>query len=397
MKKVLIVIILFFIMLTPINSHAYTEIEEECPDINARYAIVIDRNSKQILYGKNETEQSKMASTTKIMTCTIVLENACIEDSVTVSSKAAGTGGSRLGLSTNDKITVNDLLYGLMLRSGNDAAVALAEYVGGSVEGFVEMMNQKATELGLSSTHFVTPHGLDDDEHYTTAYDMAILTDYALQNEMFSKIVMTQNYTITINGYSKNLTNTNELLGNYEGIYGVKTGFTNGANRCLVTACKRGNLDVICVVFGCDTKKDRTNDSISLLNYVFNNYTVVNIETIINQNFEDWFLLHTNSFTIYKGSSQILNLCLNSDQIPYTLMAVKKSELDNISTSISFNSYYEAPMSPNTIIGELILKISDKNYFSIDIINTNSIDKKNIGDYFSFLMINYTKYLCNVF
>ena len=209
-----------------------------------------------------------MASTTKIMTCIIVLENGNLNDIVEVSKKSAGTGGSRLGLKTGDKITVKDLLYGLMLCSGNDAAVALAEHVGGSIEDFSKLMNDKAAKLNLENTHFVTPHGLDNDEHYTTAYELALLSNYALKNKDFAQIVGTKSYTVTINNYTKTLSNTNELLGTLNGIYGIKTGFTNGANRCLVTACKRGNMDIICVVLGADTKNFRTKDSIKLIEYI---------------------------------------------------------------------------------------------------------------------------------
>ena len=216
--------------------------------LNARSCIVLDRLSKKILYGKNEFNKVKMASTTKIMTAIVIIENCNLEKTVEVSKKAAGTGGSRLGLKTGDKITIKDLLYGLLLCSGNDAAVALSEETAGSVQSFSELMNEKAKELGLSNSHFESPHGLDSDEHYTTAYELAILSDYALKNSTFLKMVGTKNYTITINGYPKNLSNTNELLGNLDGVYGIKTGFTNGANRCLVTACKRNNMDIICVV-----------------------------------------------------------------------------------------------------------------------------------------------------
>ena len=172
-----------------------------------------------------------------------------------------------------------------MLKSGNDAAVALAEYAGGSIENFSLMMNKKAQELTLSGTHFVTPHGLDSDEHFTTALDLAYLADYALKNETFAKIVKTKTCTILINNQPLTISNTNELLGNFEGIYGVKTGFTNGANRCLVTSCKRNDLDFICVVLGCDTKKDRTRDSIKLLDYSFKNFSVVNFKKIATNNY----------------------------------------------------------------------------------------------------------------
>ena len=170
------------------------------PKLDARIGLIFDRSSKRILYEKNGLKQVPMASTTKIMTSIVVLENANLSDVVTVDKKAAGTGGSRLGLSTNDKITVHDLLYGLMLRSGNDAAVALAMHVGGSVEGFAKMMNQKAKEMGWNNSHFVTPHGLDEKEHYTTAYELACMADYALEIPKFKEIVGTKTYYITING-----------------------------------------------------------------------------------------------------------------------------------------------------------------------------------------------------
>lgn len=167
-----------------------------------------------VLYGKKENEKCKMASTTKIMSALVVLENQeNLEEKVTISGKAAGTGGSRLGLRKNDEISVRDLLYGLLLCSGNDAAVALAEHVSGSVEEFANRMNEKAENLNLKTTHFVTPHGLDEEEHYTTAYELALISDYALGIEEFEKIVKTQNYTVCINGNQKNIHNTNELLG----------------------------------------------------------------------------------------------------------------------------------------------------------------------------------------
>ena len=161
-------------------------------DINARSYIVLDRKSKQVIIGKNEYSKVKMASTTKIMTATIIIENCNLNDIVTISKKASRTGGSRLGLKANDKISVLNLLYGLLLCSGNDVAVALAEHCSGSVPEFCNLMNQKAYELGLANSHFESPHGLDSDNHYTTAYELALLTNYALHNEIFSNIVGTQ-------------------------------------------------------------------------------------------------------------------------------------------------------------------------------------------------------------
>ena len=361
----------------------------EIPEINAKHAVVYDRNSHQAIYGKKEDVICKMASTTKIMTAIVVLENSNLDDMVTVSNKAAQTGGSRLGLSKSDKITVRNLLYGLMMKSGNDAAVALAEHTGGSIENFASMMNAKAKELKLISTHFVTPHGLDNDDHFTTALDLAILTDYALKNETFCKIVKTKTFTVYINKNPKTINNTNELLGNYEGIYGVKTGFTNGANRCLVTSCKRGDLDIICVVLGCDTKKFRTQDSIKLLNYIFKNYTVVNIKDILIKNFKDWNLIHKNCFTISKGNSNNLDLYLDTSDFAFTHIAVNNSDLKNISTNIAFNSYFNAPLKNNTKIGAISLNINNKSFFSVDILSKNTINKKNCFNYLIYIFKNY--------
>ena len=158
-------------------------------ELNSRSCIAIDRLSQTILYGKNENNKVKMASTTKIMTAIVVIENYPLNKTIEVSKKAANTGGSRLGLKTGDKISIMDLLYGLLLRSGNDTAVALAETVGGSIEEFSELMNKKAQDLNLNNTHFESPHGLDSDGHYTTAYELAILSNYALQNSTFKNIV----------------------------------------------------------------------------------------------------------------------------------------------------------------------------------------------------------------
>ena len=184
------------------------------PVLNARAAIIYDRSTKEIIWGKNENVKKAMASTTKIMTAIVVLENCNLNDEVIISKKAAGIGGSRLKLNAGDKITVEGLLYGLLLKSGNDTAIALAEHTAGSVEEFANIMNKKAKELGLNNTNFVTPHGLDNDNHYTTAYELALITDYALNNETFCNIVNTKSITININGNPRAIGNTNELLGN---------------------------------------------------------------------------------------------------------------------------------------------------------------------------------------
>lgn len=367
-----------------------SELNEE-PRINSRAAIVFDRTSGSILFGKNENEKRKMASTTKIMTAIIVIENCNLNDIVTVSSKAAGTGGSRLGLHTNDKISIRDLLYGLMLCSGNDAAVALAEYVGGNLTGFATLMNNKCNYLGLTSTHFVTPHGLDNEEHFTTAYELAIITDYALKNDTFCKFVSTKNYTVSINGNSKNLSNTNELLGNLNGVYGVKTGFTNGANRCLVTAIKRENMDLICIVLGADTKKDRTKDSVQLIEYAFKNFKMINIREKVITEFDNWKLCNSSNFTVKKGISNDVDVILAN--LPFDFFPINCNHINDLSIYIYCNTFFDAPLQANTAIGYLTVSIGNKNILSLDIYNSNLIQQKNYTDFWNDMLQNYTFYL----
>lgn len=331
-----------------------------------------------------------MASTTKIMTATIIIENCNLEETVEVSKKAANTGGSRLGLKTGDKITIKDLLYGLMLRSGNDAAVALAEVCAGSIVDFSNLMNKKANELGLVNTHFESPHGLDSDGHYTTAYELALLSDYALKNKTFLQIVGTYNYTISINGHPKSLTNTNELLGNLNGVYGIKTGFTNGANRCLVTACKRNDMDIICVVLGCDTKKFRTSDSIKLIEYTFSNFEYVNIQEKIDTELENWKKENENYFFINKGISS--DLIIKYSELDTPIIPINKNEISSIDVNIYIDSILESPIHINDAIGKIKVTSNNNSILSCNILASNTIKKKNFLDY----NMDFFKYYSNI-
>lgn len=364
-------------------------------NLNARSCIILDRLSHKVLYGKNENSKVKMASTTKIMTATVIIENCDLNKTIEVSKKAAGTGGSRLGLKSGDKITIRDLLYGLMLCSGNDAAVALAESCSGSIPEFSILMNEKAKELGLNNSHFESPHGLDSDNHYTTAYELSILSDYALQNKIFLNIVGTKNYTITVNGSPKNLSNTNELLGNLLGVYGIKTGFTNGANRCLVTACKRDNMDIICVVLGCDTKKFRTQDSIKLIEYAFKNFEYVNIEEKINEEFENWKKEHKYFFHINKGLSSNLNLKYSN--LENNLTPINKNDISSLKVNINANQFLYAPVNENDIIGHIGVTTNNNEIASLDILSSNSIKKKSFIDYTVGLLKQYSTIVSSVF
>lgn len=367
--------------------------EIKIPETNSRACVVIDRNTNTILYGKNEKAVRKMASTTKIMTATVIIENCNLDETIEVSKKAAGTGGSRLGLKTGDKITIKDLLYGLMLCSGNDAAVALAEYAGGDIQGFSDLMNKKACDLSLKNTHFETPHGLDSDGHFTTAYELALLSNYALTNKTFAQIVGTKEYTITINGYPKSISNTNELLGNLDGVYGIKTGFTNGANRCLVSACKRNNMDIICVVLGADTKSFRTNDSIKLINYIFTNFKPVDIKELINNKFENWKVENLNNIVINKGINQ--NISLGLENIDNSIIPVRKDLIDSINVSINCQTYFNAPVYANTVVGNVNITISENTTLNYNIYTMSEIKHKSWSNYLFNIFKNYPNILEN--
>ena len=396
-SKIFFVIILIMLLFT---THIYADDENEIyeniieesekqeieaaassdtkPTINSRRYAVYDRLSGRCIYGKDENKQTAMASTTKIMTSIVVVENCNLDDVVIVTAKAAGTGGSRLGLHTDDEIKVLDLLYSLMLKSGNDAAVALAIHTSGSVEEFAKLMNQKAEELGLKDTNFVTPHGLDNSEHYTTAYELAKITDYALKNETIAKIVKTKTATIYINGNSMQINNTNELLGNVEGVYGVKTGFTNNAGRCLVTSVKRGDMDVIIVVLGADTRKDRAKDTMKLIEYAYKRFYIFNVEEAIKQEFELWKQINQNRIYVNKAA--------NSLELKLDEVKIKKVATDmNPAIEINVVSYIEAPIDINTRIGTVTVKIGDEIIEEIEIKAQKEVKKRGVEDYFSII------------
>ena len=350
---------------------------QEPKQLNSRRYAIYDRASGTCMYGKNENKQTAMASTTKIMTAIIVLENCKnLDEVVTISAKAAGTGGSKLGLKKDDKVTVNDLLFGLLMRSGNDAAVALANYTAGSVENFANMMNKKAQELGLVNTHFVTPHGLDNPNHYTTAYELAKLADYALKNDKFATIVKTKYVTIKINDQQKELKNTNELLlADVEGVYGVKTGFTGNAGRCLVTSVKRNNMDLIIVVLGADTRKDRAKDTLKLIDYAFKGFKMKSIEEIAQEEYVLWKNANENRIKINKGSSKLKT---KLGKIKIKQIATNKE----LSAEVNNITNIEAPVEAGSKIGEIIIKNGDNIIEKVDIEAKNSIQKNNIKNYF---------------
>lgn len=260
------VLIIFDFGIIPVSA------EGDVPGTSAQAAVVIEQQSGRVLYSHGADWELPMASTTKIMTALVALKCAeNFEDVVEVSETAASVEGSSMYLEKGEKITIENLLYGLMLLSGNDAAVAIAEKIGGSTERFVEMMNETAAELGLMHTHFDNPNGLPSDTHYTTALELAKITKAAMDIPKFCEIVSTKTKNIPWEGkeYDRTMTNHNKLLGSLEGCVGVKTGFTKAAGRCLVSAVTRNDMTLICVTL--NDPNDWT-DHTSLQNAMFEKY-----------------------------------------------------------------------------------------------------------------------------
>ncbi|MCM1179624.1 MAG: D-alanyl-D-alanine carboxypeptidase [Clostridium sp.] len=245
---------------------------DQLSKLNARYALLMDAANCRVLYEKNGYEQAPMASTTKIMTLIIALENGNLDDIVTVSSYAVKMPKVRLGMKAKEQYRLRDLLYSLMLESHNDTAVAIAEHIGGTVEGFAALMNEKAQELGAYETHFVTPNGLDADGHYTTAYDLALIASYAIQNETFLEIIQTPSHSFHEQTTGRNFTvhNKDQFLNSYSGAIGIKTGFTGKAGYCFVGAAKREEKQFVSVVLASGwppNKSYKWKDTKALMNY----------------------------------------------------------------------------------------------------------------------------------
>jgi len=237
-------------------------------ELSASSAVLIDGEHGAVIYSQNADARRTMASTTKIMTAICAIESGDLDRKVKIAPEAVGVEGSSIYLKHGEELTLRELVYGLMLNSGNDAAVAIACGVSGSVKDFAELMNRKALEIGASNSGFQNPNGLDEDGHYTTALDLAKITVYALKNEEFRKIVSTYQTTIPGSdpGTVRYLTNHNKLLKNMEGCIGVKTGFTKKSGRCLVSAAERGGLTLVAVTLNAP---DDWNDHIRMMNYGF--------------------------------------------------------------------------------------------------------------------------------
>jgi D-alanyl-D-alanine carboxypeptidase len=296
-------LLLFSLLLSPLlpGETAYGQGDESWPadpEVYSESAVLMEATTGTILYEKNATETRYPASITKIMTVLLTLENGKMDDEIVFSEDSVRkTEGTRIGYDVGEVISVESCIYSVMLGSDNQCAYALAEYIGGTYEHFVEMMNQRAEEIGCVNTHFNNPHGLPDDDHYTCAYDMALITKEAMENASFRKVFGTKQYTVpTTNKAESRLINNHHQMVldrdanyHYEGITGGKTGYTSRALNTLVTTATQNNMELICVVM--KTSSTHYSDTRNLLNYGFQNFSLVNIsenEKKFNQESEEF-------------------------------------------------------------------------------------------------------------
>lgn len=266
MRKEIRIILLSLITILLLSIGAYAE--DVQIEISASSAVLLVSGSNELLFEKSAYEKRPMASTTKIMSSIIAIESGRLDEEITVTQEMTAVEGTSMGLLPNDRVSVSELVYGMLLSSGNDAANATAITIAGSTDAFVSMMNDKAKQIGMLSTHFVTPSGLDADDHYSTAYDMALLGSYAIENEQFLEICSSSSAVVDYGNppYKRRLTNHNKLLKIYDGAIGIKTGFTKKSGRCLVSAAERDGVTLICVTLN---DADDWNDHKKLLDYGF--------------------------------------------------------------------------------------------------------------------------------
>ena len=368
MKKIILIILLMFSFLLPVNA---AEME-----ISAKSAILIDQNTGKVLYKKNENEKLAMASMTKIMSLLLIMEKIDegaikYDDIVEISQEASSMGGSQIFLNPGDKYKVKDLLKGVAMASANDAVVALAEKTYGSKESFIEAMNKRAEELNLKNTHFVNVHGLDDENHYSSSYDMAIMAKELLKYEKildYTKVY--EEYLQKPDGSQIWLVNTNKLVRFYDGVDGLKTGYTAKAGYCLTATAKKNNLRLISVVMGEESIEKRSQDTVKLLNYGFNTYKV----NLIKDKKEV-----LGKVKVEKGKKEYVDVVLVNDAI----------ELLNVNDKVSKYNFkidiekIVAPVKKGNVIGKVqILNEDNKIINEVDITVKEDVKKANIWDLF---------------
>ncbi len=334
MKKCVALWLLIAILISPIKAEALS--------VSAKAAVVLCGDTGEVIFAKNETQKLPMASTTKIMTGLLLCEYGNFEREITVTPEMLRVEGSSMGLLAGDRVTLHDLLYGLMLASGNDAANVIAYVLGGSIDGFVKQMNDKAKELGLKNTSFATPSGLDDENHYTTALELAKLTGYALNNEEFAKAVACEKATLNYGNppYRRSLTNHNKLLKMYDGAVGVKTGFTKKSGRCLVTAAKREGKFVIAVTLNAPSDWQ---DHKAMLDYGFSKIKQTNYTPQISG----------YTLPVINGEAQEISVNIES----FTLNSL---DTEDITCDIYLPKFLYAPIKKGEVLGRAVYSQGDK-------------------------------------
>ncbi len=333
------------------------------PVIKAKAAIIIDATTGKVLYSKNAEEQRYPASTTKMMSLIVALEHGNLNEMVTASEAAASTEGSSLSLTQGERLKMIDLLYGIMLISGNDATVAVAEHIAGSVENFAELMTEKAHAIGATHTNFTNSSGLPDPNHYTTAHDLARIAAYGYKNPLFTEIISTKHRVIPWAGkdYSRDLYNENRMLWLAEGGNGVKTGYTNAAGRCLVSGAKRNDIQLITVVLDSETMWD---DSLALLNFGFAQVTP---ETICTKG----DILKTMRVT--NGKTEVVKLLANSDLV----VPISEKDKDMFTTIIDAPNKIEAPVLKGQKLGVLRVRYQDVEVATVDLVADENSERKS--------------------
>lgn len=344
------------------------------PQISAGSAIVIDALYGNVLYEKNASQKLTMASTTKIMTAICAIEEGNLDKVVKVHPDAVGVEGSSIYLTHGEELTLRELVCGLMLSSGNDAAVAIAYAVGGGVEKFADIMNKKAERIGAENTHFQNPNGLDEDGHYTTAADLAKITAYALKNEEFRKIVSTYQMTISGPEGKRYLTNHNKLLKRMDGCIGVKTGFTKKSGRCLVSACERNGMVLVSVTLNAP---DDWNDHIKMMDYAYGRITK---KTVLSNG------EYICTIPIKKGTASQVRAVSSCDFAVPAIDGVRYVSVYRAPDVIT------APVNKGDGLGEVEVYMNDNLVDRIPVVSGESVDEdktRHFGETVIMLLSNY--------
>lgn len=365
--------IMTFIFLISFIPHIYAS--ESPPQIVGPTAVLMDFTTGQVLYDKNMHQRMYPASTTKILTAIIAIEKGKLSDVVTTNDDVRNIDGNSMYLVPGEKLTLEQLLYAMLLESDNDAAIAVADHIGGSIQGFADLMNKKAKEIGANDSHFVNPNGLPDNNHYSTPYDMALIARYAMENATFRKIVSTMHYQIPpTNKFDKprDLWISNRLIKptsfHYDGADGVKTGYTVAANQVFVGSATRNGHRLISVIMG-DKGTNIWSDTIKLLNYGFNNFSLVNP-------------LEKDSIVTYAEVGKVkFKLPLIAKNSFYYV--VPKGEENDIKSTITLNNSIKAPIQKGTVLGQINYTFDGKSIGSVQLIANESVYKNYLGTYFN--------------